>query len=568
MGKLTPTQAAKYARLSTHQSAGMKKVAALGTRAGTNVERDLHRRLKCLSSVEPMLIRVPIKDVHKTGKVEMDLACLAPYEIFSELYRAGWGNFEASMLGPSGAAAATEFWDHSLRCSWGRAHQANNALFKSRSKLIPLSFFSDGIAVYTNRDFNVFLMKSQLVWEGDVMDVVYFIAVLETILMTPATRRVIANFEIWNMRVLEGLIHPPKGFDRDFTDSRRIKRSGTLIASGWGATFSSLNHDIVEETKLHMFQRNYLCNFLCKRCLGNRHLDVGCAYNMSASRDVGDLLCDHAHYLATTPFGQQSVWVNEPSWTIERNIGDGLHMMWLGVGKDLGAQLLDDLVVRAMYMDSCSYDDALAWHYTYIKQLYKRRGCHFGAQPFTIRTVGFDKSADSTRNASYPSLEKRMKGAHCKQLVMALCEMVVAVFLSGADASEYSRLRAVCAWNFYMHIHTLTHAPLLLDDIDAKSAHGYGWGFLEAYHKLAVDAYRDKLLKYKLRPKFHYWSHVVDDLVVTYMNPLRCDSFIFEDMCGKVKKMCRSCHPKTLSLRCAQRVLLMLAMRWRKHRLQ
>ena len=83
-----------------------------------------------------------------------------------------------------------------------------------------------------------------------------------------------------------------------------------------------------------------------------------------------------------------------------------------------------------------------------------------------------------------------------------------------------------------------------------------------AYSWLARDAYDSARARWKLRPKFHYFAHVLLRLRKNLENPRRFDLCTAEDFMGRLRKVGSQCHRVTASKNILRRHCLVLARRW------
>ena len=95
----------------------------------------------------------------------------------------------------------------------------------------------------------------------------------------------------------------------------------------------------------------------------------------------------------------------------------------------------------------------------------------------------------------------------------------------------------------------------------AKAAYGAKC-FLTAYQKLANVALERHQFLFKVRPKSHFFVHLVKTMTRDHWNPRRMSCFLDEDYVGRIAKLTRSTSRVTCSLRVLQRYLLFLATRW------
>eukprot|EP00969_Alexandrium_andersonii_P099594 4393608-Alexandrium_andersonii.AAC.1 len=65
-------------------------------------------------------------------------------------------------------------------------------------------------------------------------------------------------------------------------------------------------------------------------------------------------------YMNSTPPHERSPWASVPGWSLEAIRSDTLHMLWLGVAKDVTGQLLFDFAQHAHNHTGRDLNDCLA----------------------------------------------------------------------------------------------------------------------------------------------------------------------------------------------------------------
>jgi len=139
------------------------------------------------------------------------------------------------------------------------------------------------------------------------------------------------------------------------------------IMGGWRGAFGFWTGDLLEMLEVHGNEKNYLCKFLCDRCLGCTHIPEGNAFNFSDDIFWRKLPISHSHYLLTA--AHISPWSCVPGWSIWHNLYDTLHLLWLGFAKDIAGQLLYDEAAAKVASGSCaSMDLALAALYAECRE--------------------------------------------------------------------------------------------------------------------------------------------------------------------------------------------------------
>ena len=99
---------------------------------------------------------------------------------------------------------------------------------------------------------------------------------------------------------------------------------------------------------------------------------------------------------------------------------------------------------------------------------------------------------------------------------------------------------------------------------EASKVQQQGRSFLLSYQTLAEEAYSTWQALWKLRPKIHYFAHMVEEWPSTLENPGRCDTFDWESFIGTIKAIGAKTHRKTIAHRTCQRYMLLLACKWRR----
>ena len=113
-------------------------------------------------------------------------------------------------------------------------------------------------------------------------------------------------------------------------------------------------------------------------------------------------------------------------------------------------------------------------------------------------------------------------------------------------------------------INGCARAGTLLTSEEAVQIRASGRIFPLLYQSLAEQAEASGACLWKVRPKLHYFAHVVEDVWTSRENPGRLDTFDWESFVGKIKKIASKTHRATVSKRTLQRYLLFLACRWHR----
>lgn len=90
-------------------------------------------------------------------------------------------------------------------------------------------------------------------------------------------------------------------------------------------------------------------------------------------------------YDLTTPDAQKSPFSRIPGWTIFRNREDDLHEIWLGLGKDVTAQLMHDLGLEMVAQSEADdLNEALAKQWLWYIAFWLDRGINVNPKSHAI----------------------------------------------------------------------------------------------------------------------------------------------------------------------------------------
>jgi hypothetical protein len=123
------------------------------------------------------------------------------------------------------------------------------------------------------------------------------------------------------------------------------------------------------------------------------------------------------------------------------------------------------------------------------------------------------------------------------------------------------------SWAFAELQFVLDSADQFLDGSQVKRATHAANVYLYSYAFLAHAAIVDGKKLWKLRPKHHYFQHMMLRLALDHQNPCRqlqcgCE----ETFMGIIKRIGKACHGSSVYLRTMQRYLMYVSLRWHKRR--
>ena len=240
-------------------------------------------------------------------------------------------------------------------------------------------------------------------------------------------------------------------------------------------------------------------------------------------------------------------------WTLKRNLPDWLHNGLLGVGGDLCATVLAKLIP---FLPNKHLQKNLQ-----LKGLWREYKGWIGHKVkvnmpvFTLRLIG--RQADQH---AYPELSSKVKGWAVKSLSVWLAFKTQEVARTSDDA-EMKALAVLC-WSFAEFQRIWDQALDWLTESEANEQYAAGMLYIRTYLHLAQIAHDKGEFYFKIRPKLHYTEHLFEEVLVTRENPVCHHTFQDEDFMGKVKRIARVTHRKTMCKRSLQRYLIKLGVRY------
>jgi hypothetical protein len=132
-----------------------------------------------------------------------------------------------------------------------------------------------------------------------------------------------------------------------------------------------------------------------------------------------------------------------------------------------------------------------------------------------------------------------------------------------AEDHCHAQLRATMVWNLSAALSIWYQGPRpKLTQEQAEESVRLARVHLWCYAKLAEKALASKRLLYKVRPKHHYWEHMLDEVERLHANPMAQSNFIDEDNMKVLKNVSLACHARTVKTTWARRYVLKKAMCW------
>ena len=329
-------------------------LASLGSNGkfASHQERDMRNWLRDFTNVNLEVYDCYITmEIHGIVQKEL-MPMMLIHEVFAECMKAGMERIFYTDFRDVG-----EYWAEMMQSEYGRNHSsvADAEKCDFLQWTIPLVLHHDDVEAFKEVPFTCFNFSSPLV-SGDPWLRKLAIFCLETNHMVEFTTYAeLSAIMIWSLKWVALGRYPPAGFygEQWPVGSRRRKLAGTPLCRQWRAAFVGMKSDLKAEHELHGFQRYYLCKLICKGCFATKipegHILTYKNLRPNALHRLTRV--SHEDYLRDTPPHKRSPWVAHPDWTIDRNFGDNLHLLFVGgVAKDMvGVALMEVALVERFW---------------------------------------------------------------------------------------------------------------------------------------------------------------------------------------------------------------------------
>lgn len=332
--------------------------------------------------------------------------------------------------------------------------------------------------------------------------------------------------------------------------------AGTAIAAGLGGAFSAVTHDAKARFITHQFTNYYSCNNVCESCAASARIASLSFADSRSSAHWRRWQFTHAQYVEHAAV--LSPWLQMSGFELSRAIFDFMHCMHVGVARDFCAQTLYDMA-RLGYAGGGSLADQLLVLWADFCKFCRRIKMQFCKRRFAPKVLGLRKSGN---DLVYPEMNSRTKAAHVVPIIHYLAWKTRDV-LSRRDpiTDPLGEVRAWCAFGIADLLHVMSDSSVLLSDDSVVRAQTSGRLFLLSWQTMAADAISSGLCCYKIRPKHHYIAHILDRLV-SRENVRVLSNFLQEDFIGKIVKLAKRQHSKTVVRRTVQLYIMALQHRW------
>ena len=159
-----------------------------------------------------------------------------------------------------------------------------------------------------------------------------------------------------------------------------------------------------------------------------------------------------------------------------------------------------------------------------------------------------------------PTLSSQLKGTTVKLLACFVADILP----PSVSGDVYAEHRATAAWAMAQFIYLCDTNGLTLADETLSEVLSCGELFIQAFAWLYRFCWGRPL--FRLRPKIHYFEHLLDQTRRLRLNPAKIGTWGDESFLKYVKRTSKNCHGKTVLHSSLQKYLSSLHERWsRRH---
>jgi hypothetical protein len=500
-------------------------------------------------SVHPTMTRVPVLPIH---------------DMVHCLWEAGPENFKVSLLGSYTSAGRMDFIRHVMSLP----EFQSNPLLQEQPDLthvLPLMLHYDGAGMFRNQEQNIWSWSTVFSDKSDALDSQILLCSLpEGLMYTKAVKRAvhqeIARFCAWTLQCLHSGIHPSVGMYGEPLDAYRRGKAGRAITDErWRGFLFGVNADAKARVQIHGFQRYYRCNFVCEACLASA-LSQQCNpllyhgdYSLEAPWRLTILSMENYLAIESTP----SPYTRIPGFTISLAFRDLMHTLFLGFARDIIGSCIAEFRDYDLLPAGDTLQDQLRQLWLDARAWAKSMKVALAKPIFTDANTGLDNPNN------YPALGSAFKAATIKTLLYWVSHFACTHAHAVVNQERYDLIQ-VLTFNITVFLKTLDSEPLLMSQQAADRAYRAGYAALIAYRSLHDLCARLGINRFLLRPKCHYFCHILDDMKRCLLSPRLAQVFSEESFMGVIVRVGRKCHGATATHRLMQRYLMHLQLRWRK----
>lgn len=539
-------------------NAPIQSLAALGTggKFPNNEERDLQSWVQGAFGVHllPWSVFLDAEHGEEVDPIPVKLSCVFLHEYLHSLWEAGPARFKLGVMGPHDCKSLKQFWDHMQSLEGWESFRA----VKDCSKLIPVLFHFDGAQVHQGKEWHVWSWRTPLTVGTAVADCkhvycAYPADFAHSKVFKDKMHQAVARVLSWDLGIAETGVFPSLNmWGLPWLEKHRLERAGKLIAGGFTAALWGVNADHKAKKEMHMFKRHHECTLVCHQCMAQKpgHEPGLSFWELGEAALWRSTYIDHRAYCATEGL---SPWLQIKHFTIDMVFTDLMHTVHLGFARDLLACAIRSWADAKLLPAASSTAKSL--------RMFWKMFCHWCRLNGKARPRG----RLTPNNLSFGKQEYPELSSSCKAVTVShMLRFCTAFALAKTRDNPELRDVKVALWTLNKALELWSSSALLLTEQVADKCFSLGNLFLDTYVSLAVQAKAQDKLRWKVRPKHHYFVHLLEFQKRTRLNPCyACSAFDDESFLGQFKRVGRMTRGSSnLCPRTLQRHIMGLKLRW------
>ncbi|CAK9008584.1 unnamed protein product [Durusdinium trenchii] len=382
-----------------------------------------------------------------------------------------------------------------------------------------------------------------------------------------ATRSEICRILAWDFRQLESGLYDYVNHCGMFhaVGSAREKQAGDYLPMK--AAFAFWKGDMEAHAYAHNLvqtQRYYRCNQCCDFCLATcdkraPELNWGSLSLRAVWRSA----------LTMSDPNDTSPWCQVPRFKKDKRLLDLLHIVHLGTLRDLIPSViidsLQDGTLPHFYgLAGRPWDEVLHSFSHHASCWAKLEGMQLYIGTLSMARLGRPKYT----HWPMATLDTRIKAAKARTLfaftTFIMTRLADSSVLRTAEGIQRARMRAISCWSLDLALSLWSKNGKVLTARDIVDETTWLCHLHSAsYQWLACQCLAERKLLFKVRPKTHYFCHMVDHFSATQLCLMHLSTFSDEDFMHKIRCICQSCHGGNYMRSWSRRYALKRALQWR-----
>jgi hypothetical protein len=340
-------------------------------------------------------------------------------------------------------------------------------------------------------------------------------------------------------------------------------------APGWHFMYSATTGDLAFLAELFPDMANYRSNLCCHRCSATKSCEHGDATmsvtNFDEHAHHKATVLTHEAYLESTLPENRSELTTITGWRHDRLLHDICHGQSLGTAQKHAGNTLVYLCESGHFTEMASvgkYPDKLAvclrvaFQQFQLFRIANKLKC--GQPRFTPARV------NRRSRQEFPNLSAKAQNckrvcfwlaaeatSHVRQLEVRARSEDPKEADDAASKLEAARVVATCNYCYCKFMRVLDQQGRILTVEAAAMAKQAGYTHLQSYAWLTKKSMLDKSSMFSIIPKHHYFTHCLDDLFETRLNPRHVQLLSGESFIGYMSRITAACH----RARCGDRAL-------------